>query len=785
MRQLATICTLAVISAALIFGQFSASGGTPQNTLVVADNIAARALAMNAMEARAAIYLTNAGAPNQIFTLSPATSDSNAFPSARRRLAAIAGTGSAGSLGDGGVAAAAQLDLSPDSLVERSGIAIASDGTIYIADTQNSTIRTVAAATSTEPDVIRSVVGRWAPIQNIALIEPLGIALDRAGNLYIADHAAGAVDVFSAATRQIEVLAHVISPASLAVVPDGSKVFVASPDTGAVFAINTHTRAIEVVPGFAAPIARAGSSVPSTSGTARVWSAPSACAEVKSGAATSGSNPHMCPAGLAVDGGANLFIADANSGQILRIDAQTSNSTVVGEGLSLPGAIAFDAGGDLFVAEQGRHRIVEFQQAGSAQSNIALSPASSGFISEPVGGVSPATTFTLANNSASAVSAVSISIAGTNPADFAVVSTNCGTTLNASSTCTINVAYAPQAAGSRSATLTVKDANANDLATASLYSLGLSPASASYISEPVGGTTPTQQFILTNSAPGVTITGLAVSVGGVNPGDFRVEGESCTATLAAGSACTINVAFTPQTTGARTATLTIAEPGGASASANLSGTGDDFQVQLASGQTSEVSVVAGGTATFNAQVVPIGGFGARGEAVSFVCPSNLPAKTTCSFSPNPVNVTPGTPSSFKLKFATTSKTGTTMGVFPAGVPLGAGGSSPRGPLDLLAGAQELPLVAVRVSLFPALGALAIFLAAALAFTDRVRRLIPVFAFVLLVAAALAGCHKKSTTNPFATPAGTSVMTIVGNAVDAHGNPLNASRSVTITLDVVQ
>jgi hypothetical protein len=61
----------------------------------------------------------------------------------------------------------------------------------------------------------------------------------------------------------------------------------------------------------------------------------------------------------------------------------------------------------------------------------------------------------------------------------------------------------------------------------------------------------------------------------------------------------------------------------------------------------------------------------------------------------------------------------------------------------------------------------------------------VFAFVLLVAAALAGCHKKSTTNPFATPAGTSVMTIVGNAVDAHGNPLNASRSVTVTLDVVQ
>ena len=167
--------------------------------------------------------------------------------------------GQAGSLGDGGAATSAQLDLAADSLVERSGIAVAADGTIFIADTQNSTIRSVGAAASSEPGVIRSVAGRWAARQNIALGQPMGIAVDRAGNLYIADYSAGAVDVLSAATGQLSTLAQVISPASIAVTPDGSEVFVASPATGAVFAVSASTGSIAAVGGFA-PAAPASSS---------------------------------------------------------------------------------------------------------------------------------------------------------------------------------------------------------------------------------------------------------------------------------------------------------------------------------------------------------------------------------------------------------------------------------------------------------------------------------------------------------------------------------------------
>ncbi len=215
---------------------------------VVAANVAARALAISPADTPAALDFTSATAPNQIFTLGAAAGSNG--PAANVRIAAIAGTGAAGSLGDGGAASAAQFDLNSTSLSERSGIAFAPDGTIYVADTGNATIRAIAGPSSSEPGVIRSVAGRWAARQNIVLVEPLGIALDRAGNLYIADHGAGAVDVMAAGTSQLQTLAQVASPASIAVAPSGGTVFVASPENGAVFAINTQTRAIQSVTGL-------------------------------------------------------------------------------------------------------------------------------------------------------------------------------------------------------------------------------------------------------------------------------------------------------------------------------------------------------------------------------------------------------------------------------------------------------------------------------------------------------------------------------------------------------
>lgn len=270
MRQLLVICTLtaailvvfavarknssATVAAGGRSGQAAAPASVPDGSIndaptsqaiVIAGGIEARALAVKSANPQDVVYVTSASAPSRVFLLS--APDAAASGSG---LAPVAGTGQRGSLGDGGAALSAQISLSSDSLIERSEMAVAPDGTIFLADTGNSTIRRINGDASSEPGIIRSVAGRWGPRQNVSLAKPMGIALDRAGNLYIADHGTDAVDVLRAGTGQLETLAHIVSPASIAVTPVGDKVFIASPETGSVYAVSTESHAIQTFPGF-------------------------------------------------------------------------------------------------------------------------------------------------------------------------------------------------------------------------------------------------------------------------------------------------------------------------------------------------------------------------------------------------------------------------------------------------------------------------------------------------------------------------------------------------------
>jgi sugar lactone lactonase YvrE len=453
-----------------------------KTVVIVASGIAPRALAV---DPRTNIYLTNAGAPNRVFTLTgladlAANAVSNPNPAASARLALVAGNGAAGSLGDGGSALAAQFDLKLDSLVMRSGISVASDGTAFVADTLNATIRRISGSDSSEPGVVRSIAGRWASSQSVALAEPLGMALDRAGNLYLADRAAGTVDVLPAATtssagdESLQVLAHIALPASITLTDDGNTVFVVSPEAGAVFEIDTQTRALRSLTEFPSRKAPPNDQTASTS----------------TSSTQDGRGP-VCPAGLAVDGGNNLFVADANSGSIWRLDAKTSQLTTAAKGLRSPGDMSFDSSGNLYVAEQGANRIVKFVSMGQDPSNLTITlpaalppppsprvcpPGATGafnFCDQPTGGATATQAFTLTNNTTAAISGIAISFIGTNPGDFQVSSSTCGTSLAGGASCAINVDFAPTATGLRSATLSVTDTtNVNDLATASVTGTG-------------------------------------------------------------------------------------------------------------------------------------------------------------------------------------------------------------------------------------------------------------------------------------------------------------------------
>ncbi len=349
-------------------------------------------------------------------------------------MVSIAGIGEVGSIGDGGVATSAQLDLSTTDITTRSGVAIAPDGTIYIADSGNATIRIIAGPKSSEPGIIRSIAGRWAPPQNVELSQPMGLALDRAGNLYIADSAANAIDVLygsaSPKAGHLESIAHLVAPGNVAVTLDGNYVFASSPQTGVILTINTQTRAI-----------RTPEINPAAFFTAVTQAANSA---------------RIVPTGISVDGGGNLFIAYSDPGapsdQILRLDAFSGKVTLAARGLSSPGDISFDAKGNLFVANQGMRNLVRFNGLGVAALGVTLtapvgdcSDSDTIFCDQLVGGMSAAQSYELTNNTTSQLSGISTAFVSGDPGDFTISNSSCTTLLAANSSCAFNVAFGPTA----------------------------------------------------------------------------------------------------------------------------------------------------------------------------------------------------------------------------------------------------------------------------------------------------------------------------------------------------
>gem|GEM_PF-999185 len=752
------------------------SGNSSPQPVVVLEDVSVRALAINPASSGSTnsrvLYLTRSDVPNQIFGIS-LPSDVPISPATPKTLAHVAGTAVPGSLGDGGPATAAQFDLESDSLTARSGIAVASDGALFLADTLNSTIRRIAGPDDPESGIIRSIAGRWASRPGPELSTPAAVTLDRAGNLYIADTVAGTIYALPKANSEIPGPLHTLVPlrgvAALAVTPNGATLYAASPDSGSVVEIETASGATRQI-------------ITAPAGTSPCSSAADETAHA------------VCPAGLAVDGRNNLFIADAAAGRILRVDALTAVQSRAASGLANPGDIAFDASGDLFVAEQGRKRIVELRALGSPASNLLLSPGSASFPNVAVGSSSPELPFTVTNSSSADLTSLAISIGGTDPTDFSLDNKSCGAALPAASTCTIAISFAPQIAGSRSAILSAVDSNPTDSASAALTggssSLTLAPVSETFPDQPTGGSSASQQFVLTNNSTTAAATDLRVALAGANPGDFPVQHSTCIATLPPSSSCALTVSFAPASTGSRTATLlgTDSNPQD-SAMAAVSGTGDDYQLQLAQGQGQQVSITAGAAATFNMQVVPDGVFAGT---VAISCPAaaatgstgatTLPVYTTCAVNPPSVTVTPGTPTPFTVAITTSSGAATVQAASIAG----STGSGQTGQI-----ASNVQAIALGILLLLLL-MLCIFCAARSIRGQRRRpiwhaalvRTISLLGASVFAMVLLASCHHHSTPPPStATPPGTYTLTFLSTAQDSQGKSYGVARAITVTLVV--
>jgi trimeric autotransporter adhesin len=115
-----------------------------------------------------------------------------------------AGSPDGGYAGDGGPAVLAEIN-------HPFGVALDGAGNLYIADTYNYRVRRVDAAsgviTTVAGNGTHGFAGDGGPATSAELYGPEGMALDAAGNLYIADVVNGVIRMVSAATGKISTVA--------------------------------------------------------------------------------------------------------------------------------------------------------------------------------------------------------------------------------------------------------------------------------------------------------------------------------------------------------------------------------------------------------------------------------------------------------------------------------------------------------------------------------------------------------------------------------------------------
>ncbi|MEU8074851.1 ThuA domain-containing protein [Catellatospora citrea] len=204
---------------------------------------------------------------------------------------------------------------------------------------------------------------------------------------------------------------------------------------------------------------------------------------------------------------------------------------------------------------------------------LAANPTSVAFGNQNVGTTSGGSPVTITNTggTAAVISAVSAS------SQFAA--SGCVGTLAAGATCAITVTFSPTSAGAKTGTLTVTSNASNPSLTVGLTGTGTtvqtpatlaaSPTSIAFPNTNVGSTITRTTQISNTGGTTASISSVAVSGTG-----FSLSANGCGSALAPGASCTVTVAFTPTSAGAKSGTLTVASSASNPAlSVGLTGTG--------------------------------------------------------------------------------------------------------------------------------------------------------------------------------------------------------------------
>ncbi len=373
-----------------------------------------------------------------------------------------------------------------------------------------------------------------------------------------------------------------------------------------------------------------------------------------------------------------------------------------------------------------------------------LDHASADYGSQILNTTSAAKTFIWTNTSSIPLNISAVDTSG----DYNVSTTTCVGQIAAGASCSISVVFTPLALGTRPGTLTVTSASSlNGTLTASLTGVGVASVQASASALSFGSVDVTarsapQTFTLANNTSAtVTLTGLAIS------GDYT-EANTCGASLAANSSCTITVVFAPTAIGVRTGAIVIMTSGTATPSITVAliGNGVDFAVAVL---PTAGSVIAGLSVSTAATLTPLGGFNAP---LTMSC-TTAASGTGCAYAN--AAFTLSTTTTDALTITTTSKY----------TVIGYG--------ELLLGTGQRNLLSVLLGLC-SVGAL---LLGRRRMSDTARLMTALIALGLL-AGGLSGCSGKlpDLNSPYTAPGTYSILITATDGIITH----TAAYSLTVT-----
>jgi hypothetical protein len=286
--------------------------------------------------------------------------------------------------------------------------------------------------------------------------------------------------------------------------------------------------------------------------------------------------------------------------------------------------------------------------------SVTLSATSLGFTNQTVGTASGPQSVTLSNVGNGTLTIANLSIVGADGGDFVQIN-NCPPGLSAGASCVISVSFAPTAAGSRTAAVTIQDDAAGSPQAIALTGTGLSaavtlfPSSITFPGQLVSTASPAGAVTVGNGGDGVLALG-RISFGGANAADFS-ETDNCGANVSNGATCTVNVVFKPTAAGPRTGIMNVNDnvPGSPQTVA-LTGAATDFSLSVASGGSASATVTPGQTVNYELLLTPIGGFTG---SVTIGC-AGVPAAAACTPSASPISVDGAAPIPFTLGVKTAS-----------------------------------------------------------------------------------------------------------------------------------